>query len=247
MIYSYKVFRFDPLKDREPYWQDFQVDLGSSDKVTIMDGLFYIQQTQDKTLSFRYSCRLAMCGSCAVVVNGKEGLACKTMLREMPKETITVAPLRHIPVVKDLTVDMKGLIRKLRKMEPYFVPKSKDPEPAVIRPDSKERRTIALHTECIACGSCISSCTMMHWDPEYLGPMNLNRAFCLIADSRDADGDRLSKIAGENGIYRCHMEFNCTDVCPKHISPTRGIHFLKRQVFWRGVKNLNPFCRGKNT
>jgi succinate dehydrogenase/fumarate reductase iron-sulfur protein len=221
------------------------VDLGDSDKVTVMDGLFQIQQTQDKTFRsaipavwpwwlLRRGCQR------------QRGLACKTMLREMPPGTIIVAPLRHIPVVKDLTVDLKGLIRKLRKMEPYFVPKSDNPEPAVIRPDSKERRTIALNTECIACGSCISSCTMMHWDPDYLGPMNLNRAFCLIADSRDADGDRLRKIAGENGIYRCHMEFNCTDVCPKHISPTRGIHHLKRQMFWEGVKNLNPFRRGKS-
>jgi succinate dehydrogenase/fumarate reductase iron-sulfur protein len=246
MVYSFKVFRFDPKKDKEPSWQEFQVDPGNSDKVTILDGLFQIQQTQDNTLSFRYSCRLAMCGSCAVVVNGKEGLACKTMLREMPPGTITVAPLRHVPIVIDLTVDLKRLIRKLRKMEPYFVPKSDSREPAIIRPDSKERRTIALNTECIACGSCISSCTMMHWDPDYLGPMNLNRVFCLIADSRDADGDRLSKIAGENGIYRCHMEFNCTDVCPKHLSPTRGIHYLKRQMFWEGVKNLNPFRRGKS-
>ena len=246
MIYSFIVFRFDPRKDKEPSWQEFQVDLGSTDKATILDGLFQIQQTLDKTLSFRYSCRLAMCGSCAVVVNGKEGLACKTMLREMPAGTITVAPLRHVPIVKDLTVDMKGLIRKLRKMEPYFVPKSDSREPAIIRPDSMERRTIALNTECIACGSCISSCTMMHWDPDYLGPMNLNRAFCLIADSRDADGDRLSKIAGENGIYRCHMEFNCTDVCPKHISPTRGIHYLRRQIFWQEIKNLIPTQRGRN-
>jgi succinate dehydrogenase/fumarate reductase-like Fe-S protein len=87
---------------------------------------------------------------------------------------------------------------------------------------------------------------MMYWEPDYIGPMNLNRAFCLIADSRDLAGDRLNRVAGENGIYRCHMEFNCTDVCPKHISPTRGIHHLKRQIFWQGIKRLNPFRRGKN-
>ena len=130
-------------------------------------------------------------------------------------------------------------------MEPYFITKTKSPEPAKIKPTSAERQIIGLNTECIACGSCVSACTMMHWDPEYIGPMGLNRAFCLIADSRDLTGNRLKRVADENGVYRCHMEFNCTDVCPKHISPTRGIHYLKRQVFWQGMKDFNPFRRGK--
>ena len=86
---------------------------------------------------------------------------------------------------------------------------------------------------------------MMHWNPDYIGPMGLNRAFCLIADSRDVTGSRLEKIADENGIYRCHMEFNCTDVCPKHLSPTRGIHHLKRLLFWEGMKDLIPFRKGR--
>jgi succinate dehydrogenase / fumarate reductase iron-sulfur subunit len=238
MIYTFNVFRFDPKKDSEPYYQEYTVDMGESDKATVLDGLFKIQQTQDKTLSFRYSCRLAMCGSCAVVINGKEGLACKTMLRDLSGNRITVRPLSHIPVVKDLTVDLKQLMKRLRKVEPYFIPKSSSLEPARIPPTSKERKIIGLHTECIACGSCVSACTMMHWDPEYHGPMALNRVFCLVADSRDLNPERLEKIAGENGIYRCHMEFNCTDVCPKHISPTRGIHYLKRRVFWEGLKSL---------
>ncbi|NWF56696.1 MAG: succinate dehydrogenase iron-sulfur subunit [Syntrophaceae bacterium] len=245
MIYTFDIFRYDPKKDSQPYRQEFQVDLGDADKVTVLDALFKIQQTQDRTLSFRYSCRLAMCGSCALVMNGREGLACKTLVKDLGGGTIFLEPLRHIPVVKDLTVDLKFLIRRLRQVEPYFVPRSPSPEPAQIRPDSAERKTIGLNTECIACGSCVSSCTMMYWNPDYIGPMGLNRAFCLIADSRDLSGDRLSRIAGENGIYRCHMEFNCTDVCPKHISPTRGIHHLKRQVFKAGIKKLNPFRRGR--
>jgi succinate dehydrogenase/fumarate reductase iron-sulfur protein len=135
------------------------------------------------------------------------------------------------------------MIRRLKKMEPYS-----SPQPLPERPRSGPIRAAQSHrmnTECIACGSCVSSCTMMHWDPDYIGPMGLNRAFCLIADSRDLTGERLERIAGEDGIYRCHMEFNCTDVCPKHISPTRGIHYLKRKVFWQGMKNLNPFRKGK--
>ncbi|MCX5907563.1 MAG: succinate dehydrogenase iron-sulfur subunit [Deltaproteobacteria bacterium] len=243
MVYNFKIFRFNPKKDKEPYLQELRIDLGDSDKMTVLDALFKIQQTQDKTLSFR---RLAMCGSCALVMNGKEGLACKTLVRDLPSGgLITLKPLSNIPVIKDLTVDLKSLMRRLKKVEPYFIPKSPSPEPAKIEPTSRERKTIGLNTECIACGSCVSSCTMMHWDPDYIGPMGLNRAFCLIADSRDLTGERLNRVAGESGIYRCHMEFNCTDVCPKHLSPTRGIHYLKRQVFRQGLKNLNPFSRGK--
>ena len=246
MIYTFSIFRFDPRKDPKPYRQEFKIDLGDADKVTVLDALFKIQQTQDKSLSFRYSCRLAMCGSCALVMNGRERLACKTLVKDLGSGPIYLEPLRHIPVVKDLTVDLKFLIKRLRKVEPYFIPRSGSPEPAKIKPTSRERKVIGLNTECIACGSCVSACTMMHWDPEYMGPMGLNRAFCLIADSRDLTGERLSRVAGEKGVYRCHMEFNCTDVCPKHLSPTRGIHHLKRQIFWQGVKNLNPFRRGKS-
>jgi succinate dehydrogenase/fumarate reductase iron-sulfur protein len=245
MLYSFKIFRFDPKTDSEPREQEFRVDLGDAEKVTVLDALFRVQQTQDKTLSFRYSCRLAMCGSCALVINGKEGLACKTLIKNLGSETVSLKPLSNIPVVKDLMVDLKSLINRLRKMEPYFIPKTESLEPAKIKPDSRERRIIGLNTECIACGSCVSACTMMYWDSNFIGPMGLNRAFCLIADSRDLTIKRLEQVADEHGIYRCHMEFNCTDVCPKHISPTRGIHYLKRQIFWQGTKNLNPFQMGK--
>jgi succinate dehydrogenase/fumarate reductase iron-sulfur protein len=186
-----------------------------------------------------------MCGSCALVINGREGLACKTLVKNLGTGPISLRPLNHLPIVKDLTVDLKFLINRLKRLEPYFIPRSVSPEPAKIKPTSKERETIGLNTECIACGSCVSACTMMHWNPDYIGPMGLNRAFCLIADSRDLTGNRLEKIADENGIYRCHMEFNCTDVCPKHISPTRGIHHLKRLLFWEGVKDLVPFRKGR--
>ena len=245
MIYTFDIFRFDPRKDSAPYRQVFEVDLGDADKITVLDALFKIQQTHDKTLSFRYSCRLAMCGSCALVMNGRERLACKTLVKNLGSGPIRLEPLRHIPVIKDLTVDLKFLLKRLKRMEPYFVPRSPSAEPAQIRPDSRERKAIGLNTECIACGSCVSACTMMRWDPEYLGPMGLNRAFCLVADSRDLAGERLARIAGEDGVYRCHMEFNCTDVCPKHLSPTRGIHYLKRQIFREGMKKLNPFRRGR--
>jgi succinate dehydrogenase/fumarate reductase iron-sulfur protein len=244
MSYTFKILRFDPKKNTEPYEQLFQVEFGDSEKATVLDALFKIQQIQDKTLSFRYSCRLAMCGSCALVINGREGLACKTLLTDLDSRIISLKPLSHIPIIKDLTVDLKSVIHRLKKIEPYFIPRETSAEPAKIKPTSRERKTIGLNTECIGCASCVSACTMMYWNPDYIGPMALNRAFCLINDSRDFTGKRLESISDENGVYRCHMEFNCTDVCPKHISPTRGIHHLKRQIVCQEMKNLNPFRRG---
>lgn len=246
MVYTFKIFRFDPKQDSEPWEQTFRVDVGDAEKVTVLDALFKIHQTLDKTLSFRYSCRLAMCGSCALVINGKEGLGCKTLVKNLGSGPISVKPLSHIPIIKDLTVDLKSLINQLKKIEPYFIPGTPSIEPAKIQPNSKERQTIGLNTECIACGSCVSACTMMYWNPGYIGPMGLNRIFCLIADSRNLTWRRLERVTGENGVYRCHMEFNCTDVCPKHISPTRGIHHLKRLIFWQATKNFNPFRKGKS-
>jgi len=246
MVYTFRIFRFNPKKDTKPYEQEFSVDLGDEEKITVLDALFKIQQGQDKTLSFRYCCRLAMCGSCALVINGREGLACKRLVKDLDSGPISLRPLNHIPIIRDLTVDLKSLINRLKRIEPYFIPRAPSVEPAKIRPTSRERQTIGLNTECIACGSCVSACTMMHWNPDYIGPMGLNRAFCLVADSRDLTDKRLEQVADENGIYRCHMEFNCTDVCPKHLSPTRGIHYLKRQIFWQEMKNLNPFRRSKS-
>ena len=123
MIFTFKIFRFDPQKDAEPYEQEFSLDLGdAAEKITVLDALFKIQQTQDKTLSFRYSCRLAMCGSCALVINGQEGLACKTLIRNLGPGLISLKPLSHLPIIKDLTVDLKSLINRLKKSNRFLSP-----------------------------------------------------------------------------------------------------------------------------
>lgn len=247
MIYAFKIFRFDPQGDPEPREQEFRIEMEKSRKATVLDALFEIQQTQDRTLSFRYCCRVAMCGSCALAINGREGLACKTLLRDLPASPVSLRPLRHFPIQKDLVVELKFMMERFKQVVPYFIPRSASTEPARIRPESKERTVIGLNTECIACGSCLSACTMMHWDPEYLGPMALNRAFCLIADSRDgsASDPRLPKIAHEHGIYRCRQQFNCSEVCPKNISPARGIQHLKRQALIWALRGLNPLRSGE--
>ena len=222
-----KLFRYDPTRGEKGYYDHFEVEIENESKTTILDVLFQIQKTQDPTIAFRYACRVSMCGSCGIVINGREGLACKTIVGDIKRKEITLRPMNHFPIVKDLVVDMDPFFEKYRQALPYFDTSDDNKEPAVIRPDSKEREDIGLSTECIACGCCVSSCTMMYHHPEYLGPAALNRAFTLLADSRDGLYDqRITRIMPS--CYNCRLEFNCTDICPKEISPTRAIKYIQR-------------------
>jgi succinate dehydrogenase / fumarate reductase iron-sulfur subunit len=221
------VFRYDPTTADKGHYDRFEVEIDDVSKTTVLDVLFRIQKSQDDTIGFRYACRVSMCGSCGMVINGHEGLACKTVVGDLKGKEITLRPMNHFPVVKDLVVDMDPFFEKYRQALPYFDTPHRAEEPAIIQPDSKEREDIGLSTECIACGCCVSSCTMMYHHPEYLGPAALNRAFTLLADSRDGlYNQRLNRIMPS--CYNCRLEFNCTDVCPKEISPTRAIKYIQR-------------------
>lgn len=234
-----KIFRYDPITEEQGYYDRFEVETEDESKTTILDVLFQIQKTQDPTIAFRYACRVSMCGSCGMVINGREGLACKTILGDIKAKEIILRPMNHFPIVKDLVVDMDPFFERYRQSLPYFDAFEDKAEPAIIRPDSKERGDIGLSTECIACGCCVSSCTMMYHHPEYLGPAALNRAFTLIADSRDGLYDqRLTRIMPS--CYNCRLEFNCTDVCPKEISPTRAIKYIQRCALKEPFRKTAP-------
>jgi fumarate reductase iron-sulfur subunit len=201
------------------------------EKMTVLDALVYIQRHLDRSLAFRYACRLGMCGTCTVMVNGVPRWACRTSVERLGGETIRIAPLRFLPVIKDVLVDYKPFFAKYRAAQGYFVPGVERTEAAPISPVSRERQAIDPHLECITCGACYASCTMLGHDPEYLGPAALNRAYTLVRDSRDgARHERLAAVGGEHGCWRCHSLFNCTEVCPKRLSPTRAIQGLKRAI-----------------
>lgn len=222
-----KVFRYDPASPAEGRFDEFVLDIPDETTTTILDVLLRVQREQDPSLAFRYACRVNMCGSCAMVVNGMERLACKTNVSQLPAgQEITIRPLNHFPVIKDLVVDLEPFFRKYEEVLPFYEPREALTEPARIRPDSRERRDIANATECIACGCCVSSCTMVHHHEGYAGPGALNRAFTLLADSRDGlFEERLSRAM--ESCYRCRTEFNCTEVCPKDISGTRAIKYIQ--------------------
>ena len=225
---TFRVRRFDPERDRKPRWTSYRVQVRP--KMSVLDALFAILEEQDGTLGFRYSCRAEMCGSCAMVINGREGLACGTRLDHLRGKTVTVAPLRAMPVIKDLVTDMQPFFEKWAGVMPYFVSAGAT-EPAVIPPGSGRREIIDHQLSCITCGACVSACPIVATNPNYLGPAALNRAYTLVADRRDGAGEvRLEAVAGPDGIYCCRNVASCVDVCPMGIEPLVAIQRLRRRA-----------------
>lgn len=223
-----RVFRYDPSQPDEGHYDHFALEIENEDATTILDVLLRLQREQDPTLAFRFACRVNMCGSCGTVINGKERLSCKTNVSAFPAgKEITLRPMNHFPVIRDLVVDMEPFFGKYNELLPFYEPKEDYLEPALIPPDSKERKDIGLGTECIACGCCVSSCTMVHHHEGYAGPAALNRAFTLLADSRDGLFEPRLQRALES-CYDCRSEFNCTDVCPKGLKITGAIKHIQR-------------------
>lgn len=236
-----EIYRYDPDLGGAGHFDHFDLHVEDETNTTILDVLIRIQKEQDSSLAFRYACRVNMCGSCGMVINGREGLACKTNVSDFKKnERITIRPLNHFPVVKDLVVDMDPFFKKYEECLPFFEPKEILIEPAIIKPDSEERQAIGLATECIACGCCVSSCTMANYHDSYAGPAPLNRAFTLLMDSRDALYEqRMDRVL--QSCYNCRTEFNCTEICPKEISTTRSIKYIQRlaaKELFRAAKEL---------
>src|SRR5438477_6379482 len=223
-----RVFRYDPAVGGDGDFQSFVLEIPKESATTMLDVLLRLQREQDASIAFRFACRVNMCGSCGMVINGRERLACKTNVADIPAgQEITLRPMNHFPVIKDLVVDMDPLFKKFRETLSFFEPKEQLTEPAQIPPDSPERAEIRVTTDCIACGCCVSSCTMVHHHPDYAGPAALARAYSLIADSRDGlFAQRLASALPS--CHECRTEANCTEVCPKGISPTRAIKYIQR-------------------
>ena len=201
---------------------------------TVLDLITQVQRTREPSLSYRFACRVGMCGSCAMTVNGVPRWTCRTLVSNVAKAgKLTVAPLRNLPVVKDLVTDMSGFFNKWQKAGGRFVP---PPEPAAdfarIPPTDEKRRAVDAAIECIGCGVCFSACDVVAWDRDYLGPAALNRAWSLLNDERDGDLlGRLRAVAAGGGCRSCHSQQSCAEHCPKGLNPTASIAGLKRAVF----------------
>jgi len=227
-----RVFRWAPGERQRLHTYD--VHAGAD--TTVLDALVSIQREQDPTLALRYACRVGMCGSCAVVVNGRERWACRTRLASLGAGPVSVRPLYHFPLLRDLVVDMTPFVERQVSVGAAYVPASDAPAYAEIAPSSSERAEIDDAIECIGCGMCLSACTMVAHDRRFAGPAALNRAFTLQRDRRDgARAARWPLLLGDDALPRCHGQGGCTDVCPMGLSPTRSIIRLRQMAARRLV------------
>jgi len=200
---------------------------------TVLDVVTYVQRYLDPTLAYRFACRVGMCGSCAMTVNGQPRWTCRTHLDRVAKgDRLEVAPLKNLPVIRDLVTDMRGFFDKWARAKGQFKGERKRGDDfARISPESEKRRLADVAIECIGCAVCYSACDVAAWNPDYLGPAALHRAWTLVNDERDTQqAARLRAVAGDAGCHSCHTHMSCTDRCPKALAPTAGIAGLKRAV-----------------
>ncbi len=212
-------------------FQRFEVPRRESQ--TVLDVVTHIQRTLDPTLAYRFACRVGMCGSCAMTVNGVARWTCRTHVNDVIKEDrIVIAPLRNLPVIRDLVTDMREFFDKWARAKGVFKGSRSRRDGFVrIAPQSASRKRVDAAIECIGCGVCYGSCDVVAWNRDYLGPAALNRAWTLVNDLRDtAKIERLRAVAGDAGCHACHTQMGCTERCPKKLSPTAGIAGLKREV-----------------
>jgi fumarate reductase iron-sulfur subunit len=210
-------------------WQAFEVPRRESQ--TVLDVVTHIQRHLDPTLAYRYACRVGMCGSCAMTVNGAPRWTCRTHVDKVAQDgRLEIGPLRNLPVIRDLVTDMREFFDKWARAQGRFQGRTnRSDDFARVAPESDQRRLADAGIECIGCGVCYAACDVVAQNPDYLGPAALNRAWTLLNDARDAaQGERLHAVAGDAGCQACHTHLSCTERCPKAISPTAGIAGLKR-------------------
>jgi len=230
MDVTFRIKRFDPEKDARPHWQEFKLQAGPMDRV--LDVLNELKWEQDGSISYRRSCAHGICGSDAMVINGVNRLACKVLVKDLGAE-IAVEPLRGLPVLKDLIVDMEPFFDAYKAVLPYFI--NDDPPPAAERYQSAEdRERFDATTKCILCAACTTSCPVFWTNGRYLGPAAIVNAHRFIFDSRDQGAEqRLAALNQVNGLWRCRTAYNCTEACPRGIPVTQAIEEVKREVLWR--------------
>jgi fumarate reductase iron-sulfur subunit len=218
-------------------FQEFRVPAQANQ--TVLDVVTHIQRELDPSLAYRFACRVGMCGSCAMVVNGRARWTCRTHVRKVVQDgRLELRPLANLPVIRDLATDMAPFFDKWTRAKGTFQPKDAadgavPEEFHVVPPSSEKRQAADAGIECIGCGVCYASCDIVAWNGAYLGPAALNRAWTLVNDVRDgARRDRLDAVAGDAGCHACHSTQSCTERCPKGIDPSGAIAGLKRTLFW---------------
>lgn len=228
----FEIYRYDPDKDAKPYMQTIEIELKG--ERMLLDALMRLKEV-DPTLSYRRSCREGICGSDAMNINGKNGLACLQNMNDLPKK-IVLRPLPGLPVVRDLIVDMTLFFKQYHSIKPFLINETPAPEKERLQSPEARAELDGLY-ECILCASCSTSCPSFWWNPDkFVGPAGLLQAYRFIADTRDhATNERLDNLEDPYRLFRCHTIMNCVDVCPKDLNPTKAIGKIKELMLSRTI------------
>jgi succinate dehydrogenase / fumarate reductase iron-sulfur subunit len=230
---KFKIYRYNPETDEQPYMRNYELDIEAGDMM-LLDALLLIRE-QDDSLSLRKSCREGVCGSDAMNINGRNGLACITQLSSL-KQPIELRPLPGLPVIRDLIVDMTQFFKQYHSIKPYLVNNDPPPETERLQSPAQRAELDGLY-ECILCACCTTACPSFWWNPDkFVGPAGLLQAYRFIVDSRDqATSERLDNLEDPYRLFRCHTIMNCVDVCPKGLNPTAAIGKIKALMVKRTV------------
>ncbi len=227
-----RIRRFDPEIDAEASYREYPIEIEPTDRV--LDGLEQIKRFLDGSLAFRRSCGHGVCGSDAMVINGRERLACKTLVRDVAESdgaVVTIEPVRHLPVQRDLMVDQSSFFSSYRKVSPFLINESPVDSGKERIQTQIQRQTFDDETNCILCGACYSACPVLDGNPNYIGPAAIVQASRFVNDSRDAGlGPRLAVLNDASGVWPCDNRFDCTRVCPREIKVTKTINLMKRKI-----------------
>lgn len=231
---KFSIYRYNPDIDKKPYYQDYEIELDDHD-TKLLNALVKIKDYLDDSLSFRRSCREGVCGSDAININGRNGLACLTNLSEL-KKPVVIRPIPGLPVIRDLIVDMTQFFSQYHSIKPYVIDEKPMPERERLQsPEDRDQLNGVI--ECILCACCSTACPSFWWNPDkFVGPAALLQAYRFIADTRDeATSERLDYLNDPYRLFRCHTIMNCADVCPKHLNPTRAIGKIKELMVKRAI------------
>ncbi len=225
------VDRYDPEREQSPRWRQ-EYALHVEPGMTVLDGLHTVKEAQDPTLCYRFSCRMGVCGSCGMLINGKLSLACNTQILEVTRRVLTVAPMPNFDIVRDLVPDLAGFFRKHDSVQPYLQREDEEelegPTGEYFQAPEEVLRYLQF-SYCIRCGLCVAACPTVATDDSYIGPMALAQAHRYDADTRDAGFHSRKQVVGAGGgAFSCHYAGECSNVCPKGVDPARAVQLLKR-------------------
>ena len=229
---TFKIQRYDPEEDSAPHFQEFVVP--SSRGVTVLDGLIYIKENLDSSLTFRASCRMAICGSCGILINNYPHLACHAQIEEFRSDSLTIKPLPNLPIIKDLVTDLTSIFNTHRSVKPYIIrhdtEEMENPTAEFIQLP-QELNTFLQFAYCIKCGICVSACPTSASDKLFLGPQAMAQCYRYCADRRDeGERERFPVVDIDHGVWHCHLAGACSEACPKGLDPSLAIRLLKRRL-----------------